>query len=94
MRGLIDSDGNVENNGYNYYTISYDLAKNVQFIIQSLGGTCKITEKHTRYKYNGEIKNGKTSYVCHIKINNIKLHTASKHDDKLSKTTVLPKKKY
>ena len=39
MQGLIDSDGNVESNGYNFYTASYDLAKMFNLLFNR--GWCK-----------------------------------------------------
>lgn len=56
LQGLMDADGTVD---HRYGTVSYCtsspvLADDVQYLIRSLGGLCKIKEKYIRYK--GELR--------------------------------------
>lgn len=63
LRGLMDTDGCVDTTGRLYYaTASLQLAKDFQWIIRSLGGRCSMTEAHPKYKWKGEIRQGRTSY--------------------------------
>lgn len=69
LQGLMDSDGTVDHCGsLSYSTVSYRLALNVQDLVRSLGGLCKITKKKTSYTYNGEKKEGKLSYNLSIRM--------------------------
>jgi SNF2 family DNA or RNA helicase len=49
LQGLLDTDGHVRpaDNNIEYCTTSLMLARDVQFLIQSLGGTARIREKET-----------------------------------------------
>ena len=69
LAGLIDTDGSVSDNGssYEYSTASLQLAKDVQFICESLGMTAKMSTKTPYYTYNGERKQGKIAYRLKIK---------------------------
>lgn len=54
LRGLMDTDGTVTKTGaVEYYTISRELAKDVQELVWSLGGICKIKIKEA---YIGDVK--------------------------------------
>ena len=67
LQGLIDTDGTVDKNGHIfYYTVSHQLATDVQWIVRSLGGRCHITLKRPHYVYNGERKEGQLCYVLSI----------------------------
>lgn len=70
LQGLLDTDGSGEKNKctIEYITTSPDLAGNVQFLVQSLGGTCKTRERHTTYTHKGEKRIGRKSYRMHIKL--------------------------
>lgn len=47
LQGLIDTDGTVDQYGHiAYYTVSEQLAADIQWIVRSLGGRCSITTKH------------------------------------------------
>ena len=52
LQGLLDSDGHVrpKDNNIEFSTSSKQLAEDMQFIIQSLGGTAKIREKQTTHR--------------------------------------------
>lgn len=72
LQGLMDSDGTVDKSSHlSYSTTSIVLAKDIQELIWSIGGICKISEKQTFYSVekNG-LKNvikGKISYNLHIR---------------------------
>lgn len=82
LQGLMDTDGTVglsegrggtekvEGKGSNiqYCTTSLDLAKQVQLLIRSLGGLCKIKSKKPFFTYKGERREGKEAYILHIRV--------------------------
>lgn len=88
IQGLMDSDGYVGNNGtIHYCTTSPILAKDIQEIVWSIGGICSIREKHTTFKYGGEVKDGKKCYVLNIRYKNPKkLVYLQRKKDKLPDT--------
>jgi phosphate starvation-inducible protein PhoH len=94
LRGLMDSDGTVRDNGTSSYesfsSVSNQLVDDIAFIVQSLGGKASITKKQSYFTYKGEKKAGKPSYVVHIslppEINPFKL--------KRKKDKVVPRTKY
>lgn len=73
LRGLMDTDGTVDSRGHvSYTTTSHQLAKDIQQIVWSIGGTCTITHRIPSYSYKGEKKKGRVAYECHIRIKNPK----------------------
>lgn len=68
LRGLMDTDGDICKAGRNasFTTISPVLAKQVAFLVRSLGGKVVETSRHTYYRLNGEKKRGRLSYRLHI----------------------------
>lgn len=65
LQGLMDTDGYVDARGQAYYTsISEQLANDVMFVVQSLGGTATITSKIP--KLNGVEHN--EAYTLYIKL--------------------------
>ncbi len=74
IRGLMDTDGTVDskNGTVSFSTTSEILAKQVQEIIWSFGGICKITSKIPSYTYDGIKKNGRKSYNVWITVKNPK----------------------
>lgn len=72
VQGLMDTDGYVDDRGHCFYTtISEQLAKDMQFIIQSLGGTATISRKKAGYKNdNGEYIQCADAFELYIKIAN------------------------
>lgn len=71
LRGLMDTDGNVEKfHALRYSTSSEELAKDVQELVWSLGGICSINIKNPHYTYKGERREGKISYCLNINISN------------------------
>lgn len=73
LQGLFDTDGTVDKCGHvSYSTSSYELAKDIQELLWSIGGICKITKKYPTYTYKGEKKKGKLSYNLNVRISNQK----------------------
>lgn len=82
LNGLIDTDGESTKSSYVYSTVSPQLASDIQELVNSLGGTCKISLRQTYYTYNNEKKAGKVSYRLYIKApkDTPKLHSSIKHE--------------
>lgn len=73
LRGLLDTDGSVDKKTGTpiFYSTSKQLIKDVTFIVQSLGGIVKKTQKIGKYKkLNGELKECKVIYNLHINLPN------------------------
>lgn len=71
LQGLMDTDGTVDKRtGVPiFYSTSVKLIEDVTFIVQSLGGIVRKSEKIGKYKkLNGEIRKCKKSYVLHINL--------------------------
>ena len=80
LRGLFDADGHISNGTiYEYSTASKQLADDVVFIVESLGGTAKVKEKIPTYTYNGEKRTGRKAYRVFFKLYNFKPFTSEKH---------------
>lgn len=73
LRGLMDADGSIQPHSANveFSTTSERLAKDVLFLIQSLGGKGKISKRITKYTYRGVKKEGQPSYRIDFRIPNI-----------------------
>lgn len=74
LQGLMDTDGTVDKNSGmpSFCTVSKQLAKDVKFLVESLGGIVNISEKKSTYTYNGQRKIGQLAYNCWIRYNNTK----------------------
>lgn len=85
LQGLIDTDGTVGKEGHiTYSTSSLTLAKNVQYLVRSLGGMCKISKKIPFYTLNGERKQGNDNYILHIRVTDPKrVCTLPKKQDRI-----------
>lgn len=69
LQGLMDTDGTIDKRGHcSFTTISEQLAKDVKFLVNSLGGLATISKGETTYTSNGERKNGKDAYHVYIRI--------------------------
>ncbi len=80
LQGLFDADGHISNGRtFEYSTTSKQLADNVVEIVESLGGTAKITTKTPTYTYNGEKRTGRTAYRIFFKLYKFKPFTSKKH---------------
>lgn len=68
LKGLMDSDGTCGKQGaLQYSTSSERLSKDVQYLVRSLGGVCKISvKKEPKYTYKGERRIGRPNYVLHV----------------------------
>lgn len=69
LQGLMDTDGTVDRKTGtpSFCTTSDTLAKQVQELIRSLGGMCKISTKIPKYTYNNEKRTGKLAYILSIR---------------------------
>lgn len=85
LRGLMDTDGTTRNSYTSFTTTSLELAKNVQFLIQSLGGNAPIIQRNENfYTYKGEKKKGRTSFCVSVKMpNEINPFFLSRKKDKI-----------
>lgn len=72
FQGLMDGDGSVakKDNHLEYSTGSKRLAENIAFLIQSLGGTARISSRIPTYSHKGEKKHGSLSYRISISLPN------------------------
>lgn len=69
LKGLFDTDGTVGKNGdISYCTTSPYLANQVQDLIRSIGGLCKMTTRIPSYTYDGEKKKGRLAYNLNIRL--------------------------
>jgi hypothetical protein len=68
LQGLLDTDGTVTSHGtVSYSTTSEQLAKDVQYLVRSLGGIASIKSRYTNYTYLNVIKQGRNSYNVNIR---------------------------
>lgn len=64
LRGLMDTDGYVSKKGETcFYSTSSQLANDVKWLAQSLGGIARIRTTEKYFQYKGEKKKGKLCYV-------------------------------
>ena len=81
LQGLFDSDGSTGNNYIEYSTSSKELSRDVQFVVESLGGTAKISEKETyrnlSYRMHVKMKKGIVPYRDYEKFKNYTLTKAN-----------------
>jgi len=70
LQGMMDTDGTIKKNGSCYYaTTSYPMAESFQFVVESLGGMCRIScEEFPQYQYKGENRTGRPRYVCCVRL--------------------------
>jgi replicative DNA helicase len=67
LRGLIDTDGWVEEFGaVRYCTVSPRLADDVASLVRSVGGVCTISVKAPHFTHKGERREGQAAYVLNI----------------------------
>lgn len=68
LRGLMDTDGTIGKQGdVTFTSVSEKLANDVAWLVESLGGITKTTNRITKYTYKGEVRDGKRSYTVHIR---------------------------
>ncbi len=70
LRGLLDTDGTADQNGnVSFSSASEQLAKDVAWIIRSLGGAASISRQATGYKNNlGAFVAGKPTYIVAVNL--------------------------
>lgn len=68
LQGLMDTDGTINDHAVaSFCTTSEQLALDVQYLVRSLGGIARISEKRTRYTHNGKVREGKVAYNVNIR---------------------------
>lgn len=95
LQGLMDTDGTIDkrSGSLSYTTVSKKLMDGVKSLVESLGGTCKITEKQKNYTYKGVKKEGQLSYNLAISLKDIEPFKVSvKKDLVITKTKYKPKR--
>ncbi len=70
LQGLMDTDGTVDNRGHcSFSTVSEHLAKDVKFIVNSLGGLATINRYNNHYVKDGVRIEASCYYDVYIRIN-------------------------
>jgi len=87
LQGLIDSDGSVRGSEITITSTSRRLMEDCLEIVESLGGTGTISERHTMFTYKGEKKPGRTSYRLSLKLYDFDPFTSEKHTKNASVRT-------
>lgn len=67
LRGLLDTDGSASEGSIEFSSTSETLAKQVQELVWSIGGICKITQRQTYFTHKGVKKPGRVSYRLSIR---------------------------
>lgn len=83
LQGLFDTDGYVGSNfSYTLTTSSDGLAKDIDFLVRSLGIQCTtVKDENVMYTYKGEKRKGKDSYTFNLHPSNrFKIFTSKKHE--------------
>ncbi len=72
LQGLLDTDGYVQpdTSTIEYTTTSPQLAEDITFLVQSLGGVVKRSAKQPTYSHAGQRRKGKLSYRLFLKLPN------------------------
>jgi hypothetical protein len=69
LQGLMDTDGYVAKDGTTQLTtVSRQLADDVKWLVQSLGGVARETSRYPTYTHNGEKRTGRLAYTLTINI--------------------------
>lgn len=69
LQGLMDTDGTIDRRGHCSFTsVSEQLAKDVKFLVNSLGGLATIRRGETFYTKEGKKIRGKDAYHVYIRI--------------------------
>jgi hypothetical protein len=70
LRGLMDTDGTTSGFYNSYTTVSDKLAKDVIFLVQSLGGTARVIKRPSHYTKNGERIECQDAYCITVNLPN------------------------
>jgi hypothetical protein len=68
LQGLFDTDGSASKACVDFSTTSKQLADDVVFMVQSLGGLASMVPRITSYTHKGEIRKGRVSYRIHARL--------------------------
>lgn len=94
LQGLMDSDGYVNQKGttIQFTSVSERLINDITEIVQSLGGTVRLTQKKPSFSYNQEKKQGQLAYTLSIRLKgDIQPFRLPRKKDKVkNKTKYLP----
>lgn len=66
LQGMMDTDGCAFASRATLSTSSERLAQDFKILVQSLGGTVRITKRLPKYTHNGEYRTGRMSYLCAV----------------------------
>ena len=70
LQGLMDTDGTVDKRGHcSFSTVSEQLAKDVKFLVNSLGGLATINKHENHYVKDGKRIDASDYYSVYIRIN-------------------------
>lgn len=73
LRGLLDTDGTCSKNGrISFCSTSYQLARDVQELVWSIGGCAKISTRHPKYTYRDLKLSGRIAFEVQISVSNPK----------------------
>ena len=70
LAGMLDTDGSVFSSTIEYSSSSKQLADGVKHLVESLGGTARISTRIPTYTYEGKTKKGSRSWRLHITMPN------------------------
>lgn len=69
LQGLMDTDGTVgAKGGLSFCSVSEQLARDVQYLVRSLGGCALISTRQPFYIHNGAKLAGRTAFVVSIRL--------------------------
>ena len=64
LQGLMDTDGYVSKEGtLQFTTTSSRLSDDFKWLVQSLGGTSRVSERHPTYIHKGKRRTGRLAYI-------------------------------
>ena len=96
LQGLMDTDGTVgkrkTGSHISFTTVSPQLAEDVKFLVQSLGGTTSLYVRRPTYTYEGEKRQGRISYTITLQLppDIIPFRLAAKVDKFKPRTKYMP----
>ena len=70
LQGLLDTDGSCHGRTIEYSSSSKQLAEDLCWLVQSLGGTAKTSTRKTFYTYKGVKKEGRINYRVYLNVPN------------------------
>ena len=89
LRGLIDTDGEICSSAYVCTTTSIQLMKDIEFVVNTLGGTLTYSKRLSRYTSPDGTRSDKEfeSYRAYIRMpNEIQIFSSAKHAKKYKQT--------